>query len=85
MSKDLLATGAALLVASFGSALLLSAADPFWAAEHVRLLVVWDWLQQAALAVGAALLGAGLVVSRLAPPAPPRREGASGPSPDWYA
>jgi hypothetical protein len=85
MGKDLLGTGAGLLVASLVSALVLSAVDPFWAEEHVALLTFWGWLQQALLVLGAALVGAGMVVMRLAPPHALKREAASQPSGDWFA
>ena len=70
--------GASLLLA-----LLLSAVDPSWATEHVTLLVALGWMQQAALILGAALVAAGSVVVRLAPP-PVRRAGADTGS-DWVA
>lgn len=83
--KALSGTGAGLLGVSLVVALVLSAVDPSWAAQHVTLLVVFGWVQQAALALGATLVAAGQVVVRLAPPPVARRTGSSEPSPDYFA
>ena len=81
--KALTATGAGLMGGSLLLALLLSAVDPAWATEHVTLLVVFGWMQQAALILGAAFVAAGSIVVRLAPPTV-RRVGADTGS-DWFA
>lgn len=72
--------GVSLLVALF-----LSAVDPLWATQHVTVLVAFGWVQHAALVLGAALVAAGQVVVRLAPPPVPRRDENSAPSSDWFA
>lgn len=83
--RMLLGTGSGLMVVSLLVALLLSAADPLWAAQHLTLLTTFAWAQQAALVLGAALLAAGLVVVRLAPPPVARPDaGADAPS-DWFS
>lgn len=85
MHRVLWATGAGLVVLSLLVALVLSAVDPLWAAEHVTLLAAGTWAQQAALVLGAALLAAGLVVVRLAPPAEARVDARRDGSSDWFA
>ena len=85
MSKSLWGTGSGLMLVSLFSAVLLSAVDPAWAGEHLTLLVVWGWAQQAALVLGAALIAAGSVVARLAPPPVGQRAANSEPSSDWFA
>ena len=66
-------------------ALVLSAVDPSWAAQHVTLLVAFGWVQQAALVLGAALVAAGQVVVRLAPPPLPKRDARSDSATDWFS
>ena len=86
MGTSLTRTGAALVVASLLVTMFLSAVDPLWAGQHLTLFAVWSWAQQAALVLGAALLAAGLVVSRLATtPAGSLRSTRQEPTVDWFA
>jgi hypothetical protein len=73
------------VTASLLVALFLSAVDPLWAEQHVTLLVAFGWAQQAALVLGAALIAAGQVVVRLAPPPVARRDARPDQSSDWFA
>jgi hypothetical protein len=73
------------MVASLLVALILSTVDPLWAEQHLTLLVALGWAQQAALVLGATLIGAGLVVVRLAPPPVAHAGARPGPSSDWFA
>lgn len=74
------------MLASLLVALFLSAVDPLWAAEHVTLLAVLAWAQQAALVLGAAVLAAGLVVVRLAPAPTAGRDTRPADAPaDWFS
>lgn len=83
MHKSLTATGAGLIGFSLLVVLFLSVVDPLWAGQHLTLISVFGWAQQAALVLGAALFAAGQVVSRLAPPA--KKSSPSEPSEDWFA
>jgi hypothetical protein len=83
--RTLWGTGSGLMVASLLVALILSTVDPLWAEQHLTLLVALGWAQQAALVLGATLIGAGLVVVRLAPPPVAHAGARPGPSSDWFA
>lgn len=85
MHRQLWGTGTGLMGASLLVALFLSAVDPVWAEQHVTLLVAFGWAQQAALLLGAALIAAGQVVVRLAPPPVAQADARSEPSADWFA
>ncbi len=73
------------MAASLLVALFLSAVDPLYAEQHVTLLVAFGWAQQAALLLGGALVAAGHVVVRLAPPPVVRPDARSEPSSNWFA
>jgi uncharacterized membrane protein len=77
--------GAALMVASLLVTLVVSAVDPLWAEQHVTLLAAFGWAQHAALVLGAALIAAGLVVVRLAPPPVVQTGRRPEPTSDWFA
>lgn len=64
---------------------LLSAVDPTWASENATTLATFYWAQQAALVLGAALLAAGLVVSRLAPARTVERAAPVDTPSDWFS
>ncbi len=85
MHRQLWGTGTGLMGASLLVALFLSAVDPLWAAQHVTLLVAFGWAQQAALLLGGALVAAGHVVVRLAPPPVAQPDARSEPSANWFA
>lgn len=85
MHRTLLGTGSGLMIVSLVVALLLSAVDPLWAAQHLTLLATFAWAQQAALVLGAAVLAAGLVVVRLAPPPIARPDARADTPSDWFA
>lgn len=72
------------MAASLLFTLFLSAIDPLWAGEHLTFLAVFDWARQAALVLGAALIAAATVVSRLTPAAP-RHASRPEPASDWFA
>lgn len=76
-------TGSGLMAGSLLLALLLLKVDPTWSSQHLTLLSLASWAQQAALVLGAALIAAGLVVVRLAPSA--AVQAASKVDADWYA
>ena len=73
------------MVVSLLVALSLSAVDPLWAGQHLTLLTTFTWAQQAALVLGAALIAAGLVVVRLAPPPIARPDAAANAPSDWFS
>ncbi len=85
MHRPLWGTGTGLMAVSLLVALFLSSVDPLWAEQHVTLLVAFGWAQQAALLLGAALIAAGLVVARLAPPPLAQHGARSQPSANWFA
>lgn len=85
MHRTLLGTGSGSMVVSLLVALVLSAVDPLWAAQHPTLHATLQWAQDAALVLGAALLAAGLVVVRLAPPPAARRDAGGQAPADWFS
>lgn len=78
-------TGSGLIVVSLLVTLLLSAVDPIWAGQHLTLLTLLAWVQQASLVLGAALVAAGLVVVRLAPPPVRKPDGGAESPADWFS
>lgn len=85
MHRSLWGAGAGLMTASLFVTLVISAVDPLWAGQHITLLTACAWAQQAALLLGAALVAAGSVVVRLAPPqVVPRDVRTDAPS-DWFS
>jgi hypothetical protein len=85
MGTSLTATGAGVMAGSLLIALFLSAVDPLWAGQHLTLMSICSWAQQAALVLGAALVAAGLVVARLAPASAARSQSRPEASADWFA